>query len=290
MTSTSKRKQLPKITHEEATAKVTAAVRALDDPVSVELAVIKLMENFDFNLGELRAGLLGIFSNVRFREIAPYVGLDPDWGLLNIPTFDLNRSRIPTSLFKDIVEDMDVLLPQYGNLRDHVTEEARSRFLSPIFNRLVAEFGRAIRNTPELLMKGRITTRGRIEYHFQAFNNMALVFVEAKLKIGTYSERMDAIAQVIAECDACDYNNRRNGKGIPIHGILCDDIAFQFFSFDGSTNPHYTFSVGRAPVDRLHMMTLQDFSHLSNARGFILSLRPVYCRDATPKQLDCRCG
>jgi hypothetical protein len=145
------------------------------------------------------------------------VGLDPDWGLLNIPTFDLNRSRIPTSLFKDIVEDMDVLLPQYGNLRDHVTEDARSRFLSPvriilktttalfkfiqIFNRLAAEFGRAIRNTPELLMKGRITTRGRIEYHFQAFNNMALVFVEAKLKIGTYSERMDAIAQVIAECD-----------------------------------------------------------------------------------------
>jgi hypothetical protein len=60
MASTSKRKQLFKITHEEATAKVTAAVRALDDPVSVELAVIKLMENFDFNLGELRAGLLGM--------------------------------------------------------------------------------------------------------------------------------------------------------------------------------------------------------------------------------------
>jgi hypothetical protein len=74
------------------------------------------------------------FSNVSFREIAPFVGLDPIgqiW-LCDAPRFNLHRSRIPTSLFKAIVEDMDILLTQYGNLRCQATEEARSCFLAPV--------------------------------------------------------------------------------------------------------------------------------------------------------------
>ena len=50
-------------------------------------------------------------------------------------------------------------------------------------------------------MNGRITTRGKIEYHFKTFGALTVVFVEAKLKIGSDEERMNAIAQVIAECD-----------------------------------------------------------------------------------------
>lgn len=50
-------------------------------------------------------------------------------------------------------------------------------------------------------MNGRITTRGKIKCHFKTFGILSIVFVEAKLKIGSIDERMNAIGQVIAECD-----------------------------------------------------------------------------------------
>jgi hypothetical protein len=51
---------------------------------------------------------------------------------MDIEFFDLYRSRIPTALFKSIVQDIDVMLVQYGPPINHETEEARSRFLSPV--------------------------------------------------------------------------------------------------------------------------------------------------------------
>jgi hypothetical protein len=80
-----------------------------------------------------------------------------------------------------------------------------------IFNRLVAQFGGSIRNLPGSLMSGCITTKGRIEYRFKSFGTLSVVFVEVKLKIGSDDDdRLDAIAQVIAECDgqALLYSNR----------------------------------------------------------------------------------
>ncbi|KAH9050460.1 hypothetical protein EDB84DRAFT_1449082, partial [Lactarius hengduanensis] len=49
------------------------------------------------------------------------------YGVSDAPSFDLCRSRIPTALLRDIVIDMDVLLFRYGTLRNHNTEETRSR-------------------------------------------------------------------------------------------------------------------------------------------------------------------
>jgi hypothetical protein len=64
-----------------------------------------------------------------------------------------------------------------------------------IFNHLVAQFRGSIRN------KGPIKKTGRLKHHFEVFGIMtAVVFVEAKLELGTTAERMDVIAQVIAEC------------------------------------------------------------------------------------------
>ena len=65
----------------------------------------------------------------------------------------------------------------------------------------MAQFSSAIRNTPESLIHGRITTKGRIEYQFKIYGAQTVVFVEVKLNIGSVEERLDAIAQVIAECD-----------------------------------------------------------------------------------------
>ena len=46
-----------------------------------------------------------------------------------------------------------------------------------------------------------MTTRGRIEYHFLVFGGLSILVIEVKFFLGTADERLDAIAQVIAECD-----------------------------------------------------------------------------------------
>jgi hypothetical protein len=101
--------------------------------------------------------------------------------LTDIATFDLHRSRIPTSLFRSIVQDMDVLLSQYGLPVEHETEEATFRFLAQvrqvefnpptakklrplfqIFNHLVAQFGFAFKNVPEPILDGPVIPKTRL--------------------------------------------------------------------------------------------------------------------------------
>ena len=64
------------------------------------------------------------FSDVKYVDIAPLVGLSPYRHTNDIEAFDLRRSRIPTALFKSIVEDIDLMLVQYGPPIEHCTEEA----------------------------------------------------------------------------------------------------------------------------------------------------------------------
>jgi hypothetical protein len=71
-------------------------------------------------------------SKVTYAQVAPLVGLDPGNELSDIGTFEIHRSRIPTHLFRSIVIDMDIMLMQYGAPPEHKTEEARSRFFSPV--------------------------------------------------------------------------------------------------------------------------------------------------------------
>jgi len=85
---------------------------------------------------------------------------------------------------------------QYGPPHQHTTEEARSRFLTLVFNVIVLHFRQLLSNTPEGLIEANITTKGRIEYQFRAFGGVILLFMEVKLALGTANERMNAIAQV----------------------------------------------------------------------------------------------
>jgi hypothetical protein len=80
-----------------------------------------------------------------------------------------------------------------------------------------------------------IGTRGRIEYFFKTFGAIGILCVEMKPKIGHDDERLDVIAQVIAECDGkpdalwgypfccrhiesagCDLDNAKHGCSLPI--------------------------------------------------------------------------
>ncbi|KAF8310918.1 uncharacterized protein EI90DRAFT_2870327, partial [Cantharellus anzutake] len=184
------------------------------------------------------------FSGVKYNEIALFVGLDPFRFLKDIETFELHRSRIPTNLLRSIVEDMDIMLKQYGPLSAHETEEATSRFLSPIFHRLIAEFSFTFRSFPESILEGRATMKGRIEYYLRAFGSVSVLIIQLKLKIGNDKERLDAIAQVIAECDACDWKNSTEGFFVPVFGILWDGTYFQFFKFVGAPKIPHSFLRG----------------------------------------------
>ena len=67
----------------------------------------------------------------------------------------------------------------------------------------MALFSGLVFNTPETetILEGRITTKGRIEYQFLTYGGVTVVFIEVKLEIGGLAERLNCVAQVIAECD-----------------------------------------------------------------------------------------
>jgi len=73
--------------------------------------------------------------------------------------------------------------------------------LAQYFNRIVALFCGLLANVPETLLEGRMTTKGRIEYQFNACGGITVVFIEVKIEIGNTAERLNHFAQVIAECD-----------------------------------------------------------------------------------------
>ena len=54
-------------------------------------------------------------------QIAHHVGLNPIRKLADCPQVKLHRSRIPSS-----IEDMDIMLVQYGSMDQQDNEEARS--------------------------------------------------------------------------------------------------------------------------------------------------------------------
>jgi hypothetical protein len=167
---------------------------------------------------------LGVsFSKVQYDDIAPLVGLDPYAGGRDIPTFEMFYARLPNEIFLLIVNDIRMFGAQYGRMIDHKNEEARSRYLSSVgsssnfrnlsvagkpiltlgqyYNRIVALFSGNLINTPETLIEGRITTKGHIEYQFQTYGAINVVLIEVKLEIGNQQERLNFVAQVIAECD-----------------------------------------------------------------------------------------
>jgi hypothetical protein len=81
-------------------------------------------------------GLDFSFSKVKYGDIAPQYRLDPILRGADMKTFEVHRARIPTSLFKAIVEDISLIMKQYGESIDHKNVEARTRYLAPVGTKL----------------------------------------------------------------------------------------------------------------------------------------------------------
>jgi hypothetical protein len=99
--------------------------------------------------------------------------------------------------------------------------------LVQIFNRIDARFELSIANVPEFTIAGRIASKGRIEYHFLVLGGLT---VQVKLDPGVVEQRLNAVAQVIAESGgmkiiekdtACDYAEGRDFESCPIQKSSC---------------------------------------------------------------------
>lgn len=144
-----------KLTEGNLIDKLGAAICSLG---SSELAILQLLNHYDIDLDDLRRVLLGLysstkhifrmrykismtladkgldvsFSRVKYFDIAPRVGLKFELAGNDMPTFDIHRARIPTPLFGDIINDLEVVMKQYGLPIRHKNVEARSRLLAPV--------------------------------------------------------------------------------------------------------------------------------------------------------------
>jgi hypothetical protein len=76
-----------------------------------------------------------------------------------------------------------------------------------LINRIVALFDLTIFNSAESIISDRMTTnlKGGVEHQFSVFGGISILVIKAKLVLATAEERLDAIAHVIAECDAMGY-------------------------------------------------------------------------------------
>ncbi|KIL55077.1 hypothetical protein M378DRAFT_18264 [Amanita muscaria Koide BX008] len=275
-------------------------IDAMSSLASPELAILRLFDHYDVDLDDLRRLLMGLypfinmnyrmtqmtlnlgvekgldvsFSNVKYRDIAPRVGLQFELAGRDMPTIDIRRARIPTSLFKDIIGDVQIIMNLYGEPACYRNEEARSWFLGALFNRIVALFDSTVFNAAASVIPSVMTTRGQIRYRFSVFGGISLIVVEFH---GLANERLAAIAQVIAECDACDYTNDQLDLPPRIFGILSDGSSFEFFVFNGSAKPAifsrgiFHTTPGSKPYEKLF---IKDYNAVPDAT-FIRSLRPI---------------
>ena len=94
------------------------------------------VHSVDFGMTLTEKGLNVSFSKVSYHDIAPRVGLESTLAGYDMPTFEIHRARIPTSLFKSIAGDLEIVMNQYGEPREHKNEEARSRFLAPVCSKV----------------------------------------------------------------------------------------------------------------------------------------------------------
>ena len=94
------------------------------------------VHSIDFVMTLTEKGLNISFSKVSYHDIAPRVSLDCMLASYDMPTFKIHRACIPTSLFKLIVGDLEIVMNQYREPRDHKNEEARLRLLAPVCSKV----------------------------------------------------------------------------------------------------------------------------------------------------------
>ncbi|OJJ84701.1 uncharacterized protein ASPGLDRAFT_35181 [Aspergillus glaucus CBS 516.65] len=95
-------------------------------------------------------------------------------------------SRMPRSIFYDILGDFDVAMSQFDPLQVQENEECEGSFES------------------------NITRKGCIKHHFTIFDTVSVISVEVKKALGGHD--LDMKGQILADCAACEFANRKAGQ------------------------------------------------------------------------------
>ena len=134
---------------------VQKVLRMAENKDRAELMVLELMREYSFSFSRLKELLRGkviqlhlfdlhplivaiansldiSFSKVKYVDVAPMVGLDPNVKGDDIPSFNMFRARLPNTIFHKIVDDLQVFSAQYGPMDKHENEEARACYLSAV--------------------------------------------------------------------------------------------------------------------------------------------------------------
>ncbi|RDB15483.1 hypothetical protein Hypma_004188 [Hypsizygus marmoreus] len=253
-----------------------------------ERAVVALMNKYTFSFPALYSYLEDnleaqtSFSKLTSIDMSPYM----NWTTFT-PKFQVHRARLPTSVFKNIMSDIDILMRQFaGPMQGNTYVEEMSRWIAPIFNRIVSHFNSKITNTFESVMSspqkfGTVKDRDRLVCHFKAFGIIVLVVIETTTMPSTSQEYSDCIAHLVAECDACDCKNSNGGEfhcpSIPIHAIITDGQQFAFFRFDPAAQPPVLYWGTLRPLATAHPC-LDGSLHLvldEGRVGYLCSFRPI---------------
>lgn len=67
-----------------------------------------------------------------YKQVAPYVWLDPNARGRDIQQLEVFQARIPKDMFREICVDVDDAITQYGTLDNHDNEETRCRFIASV--------------------------------------------------------------------------------------------------------------------------------------------------------------
>jgi hypothetical protein len=129
-----------------------------------------------------------------------------------IPTVQLRRSRIPTSLYRIMCEGLQKSILRVGHRLSLGNEASVSAYISPvsvfpisvayvqIFDQLTDMFYGRMMNHPEMTLDGR---KGRCEYSYVFIDAAMLLLIELKLELNSLTDTQFShiVAQVIAESD-----------------------------------------------------------------------------------------
>ncbi|KAK9367050.1 hypothetical protein V1509DRAFT_641170 [Lipomyces kononenkoae] len=222
------------------------------------LGILMLFEHYNFNHNHLKKALNlykidASFSTVQYKDIAPWVGLDPAKMSSDMETFKIHRAGLPIEVFDATLTDIEDYTQQYGYPEGHKNEESSSRWFSMYFKKIVALFSGAMFNTPESLLESEATRSDRIEYQYTIAGDISVLFIEVIPKEGTGPERLDFVAQVIAESIACRWMNAQNRYQSPILGLLCDGRRLRFFEFS-TDNGVNKFRLGKFPKGETRLL------------------------------------
>lgn len=69
---------------------------------------------------------------VSFKDVAHLVNLEPEGKLQDALTVELSRARIPNGLFIKIIDGLDTVTRNFGQMHDLDNGEARSRLMAPV--------------------------------------------------------------------------------------------------------------------------------------------------------------